>query len=89
MLTFRTITTRKRLNKCGLFRSVAQRKSLLSERNMAAQLRFKKLHLNKHQDFWNCVRTDESKVEMFRENQTRHISTNISNPLSSMVVERD
>ena len=43
----------------GLFRRVAKRKPILSK-NMAAQLRFVKLHLNKSQDISN-----KTKVEMF------------------------
>ena len=62
-----------------------KRKPLLSKKNMAAQLLFAKLHLNKPQDFWNNVLwTDQTKVEMFGHNaqqhvwrnQTQHISTN-------------
>ena len=42
------------------------RKPLLSKKNMAAQLRFAKLHLIKPQDFWNNVLwTDQTKVEMY------------------------
>jgi len=46
---------RKRLNKYGMFGRVARRKPLCSKKNMAAWLRFAKLHLNKPQDFWNNV----------------------------------
>ena len=48
-----------------MFGSFARRKPLLSKKNMAAQLRFAWLHLNKPQDFWNNVLwTDETKVEI-------------------------
>ena len=55
------------LNKYGLFGSVA----VLSEKNMAAQLRFVKLHLNKPQDFWNNVLW--TKVEIFGHNAQQHV----------------
>jgi len=55
-------------------------KPLLSNINMAAQLRFVKLHLNKPQDWSNVLWTDETKVEMCGHNahcetRTQHIST--------------
>ena len=51
-----------------------RRKPLLSKNNMAAQLRFVKLHLNKAQDFWNNVLwTEQSKVEMFGHNAQQHV----------------
>ena len=43
-------------------------------KNMAAQLRFAKLHLNKAQDFWiNVLWTDQTKVEMFGPNAQQHV----------------
>ena len=43
-----------------------RRKSLFSKKNMAAQLRFAKLHLNKPQDLWyNVIWTDETKVDVW------------------------
>lgn len=39
-------TIRKRMNKYGLLSRVVRRKHLLSEKNMAAEHRFAKLHLN-------------------------------------------
>lgn len=45
---------------------VAKRTPLSSKMNMAAQLIFAKLHLNKPQNVWNDVlQTDEAKEEMF------------------------
>lgn len=45
---------------------VAKRMPLSSKMNMAAQLIFAKLHLNKPQNVWNDVfQTDEAKEEMF------------------------
>lgn len=38
---------RKRLDKYGLFGSVSRRKLLLFQKNMAVQLKFAKLHLEK------------------------------------------
>ena len=48
-------TIRERLNKYTLFGRVGRKKSLLYKKNMAAQLRFAKLHLDKPQDFLNNV----------------------------------
>ena len=51
-----------------------RRTPLLSKKNMAAQLRFAKLHLNKPQDFWNNVLwTDDTEVEMFGHNPQQHV----------------
>ena len=48
-------------------------KLFLSKKNMAALLRFAKLHLNKPQDFWNNVLwTDETKEGMFGHNSQQH-----------------
>ena len=59
------IRQEKRLNKYGRVRS---------KKNMAAQLRFAKLHLNKPQDFWNNVLwTDQTKVEMRDHNVQHHV----------------
>jgi len=50
-----------------------RRKPLLSKKNMAAQLRFAKLHLNTAQDFWNNLWSDQTKVEMFGPNAQQHV----------------
>lgn len=51
-----------------------RRKTLLSKKIVAAQLRFGKLHLNKQQDSWNNVLwTDETKVEMFTHYALHHV----------------
>ena len=51
-----------------------RRKPLLSKKNMAAQLRFAKLHLNKPQNFWdNVLSIHQTKVEMFGHNAQQHI----------------
>ena len=47
----------------------ARRKPLLTKRNLDAQLRFSKLHLNKAQDVWN-----RSRVELFCLNPQQHVS---------------
>jgi len=44
------------------------------KKNMAARLRFAKLHLNKPQDFWNnVIWSDETIVEMFGHDLQCHI----------------
>jgi len=53
------------MNMYDLFGRPAKRNLLLPEKNMAVQLRFPKLHLNKLQD--------ETKVEMFAHNVQHHI----------------
>lgn len=59
-----------------------RRKPLFSNTNMAAQLRFAKLHLNKPKDFWSKVLcTEEIRIAIMRntvhgENQTQLVSTN-------------
>ena len=75
----------------------SQSEPLLSTKNMAAQLRFAKLQLNKAQDFWNNVSVGQTRPKwrclivmhssMSKENQTQHISAHTSHQLSSMVVE--
>jgi len=50
-------------DKYGLFGRVVRRKPLPSVNNMAAQLRFAKIHLNKPQDFWS-ISFGQTKVEM-------------------------
>lgn len=68
MLKFKT-RFRKKLSHYGLFSVVwkgCRGKPLFSKVNMAAQLNFAKLHLNKLQDLWNSILwTDESKMEVF------------------------
>jgi len=84
-------TIRKRL---WLVWKGCRRKHLLSKKNMAAQLRFAKLHLNKisgtmsfgqTRPKWRCLVIMHSST--FGENQTQHISINTSYQLSSTVVE--
>lgn len=60
----------ERLNKDGFFWKVCQQKtSCLQNKNMAAWLRFTKLHLDKPQNFWNSVFwIDKTKVEIFGQN---------------------
>jgi len=73
-----------------LVRKGCRRKPLLSKKNMAAQLRFAKLHLNEPQDFWNHVLwTDQTEVEMLRRIAPSLVksSTNTSYTLSIVVVE--
>ena len=65
---------RKRPNTNSLFGRVPRRKPFLTKKNMAAQLRFETLHLNKTQDFWNNVPwTDETKAEMSGDNAQFYI----------------
>lgn len=65
MLNFKVYdsSVRKRLNKYGLFRRVTRSKPQLPKKNMAAELWFAKLQLNKPQVSWNNVR-----LEMFGDN---------------------
>lgn len=64
------------LNKYGLFQRVASRKPLLTKKNMAAQVRFAKLHLSKLQDFCRCLAIVHS--TMFGETETHHSRANTS-----------
>lgn len=67
-------SVRKRLNKYGLFRRVTRSKPQLSKKNMAVELWFAKLQLNKPQVSWNNVLwSDETKIEMFGDNAQSHI----------------
>lgn len=55
-------TITKILNKYFLFGRLVRRKSLLSKKNMVAQHRFAKLHLEKPKDFHsNVLWTDKTK----------------------------
>lgn len=47
--------TEKNPNKYDLFERVDRTNSLLSKKNVAAQLRFAKLHVNNPHNFWNNV----------------------------------
>lgn len=64
----------------GLFVSVTRRKRPLSKKNMTAQARFAKMHLNKSQDFQNNIFwTDKTKIEMFGHSTTfNEISAHIN-----------
>jgi len=77
-------TIRKRQEKYGLFGRVARRKLLISKKNMAARLRFAKLHLNKPQDLWNDVlQTDKTKVKMFCHNAQCHVWAKTKHSISA------
>lgn len=64
----RDSTIKKRWNKCGLFGTFAKRRPSLSKKNVAAQLRVAKLHLNNHRSSGTILWTDENNVEMFGHN---------------------
>ena len=80
------------------FEKFQEKKPLLSKTNMAAQLEFVKLHLNKHKTSgvmclgqikpkWSCLAIMHNPI--FGENQTQHINTNTNTScaLSSTGVE--
>lgn len=77
---------RRRLNKYGLFWRVSRRKAVLSKKNMAAQLRLAKLHLNKQTSGKMSFR--QTKVEMSCHDTQCHICRSPNSwQLSNMVVE--
>lgn len=57
------------------FLDVLRQENVFSlKKNIAARLRFMKLHLNKSEDFWNNVLwTDETKVQLFGCNVPHHV----------------
>ena len=60
---------------CAGLREIAKKPRDASQ-NMAAQLRFAKLNLNKQDFSINVLWTDETKGEMIGEIQTQHVGTN-------------
>lgn len=69
----RDSTIKKTRNKCGLFGTFARRRPRLSKKNVAAQLRFAKLHLNNHRSSGTILWTDENNMEMFGHNTECYI----------------
>ena len=63
---------RKTLNKNGVHGRTTRKKPLLSKKNIAAHLKFAKVHLDVSQRYWqNILWTDETTVELFGGN-TQH-----------------
>nr|ACI69337.1 Transposable element Tcb1 transposase [Salmo salar] len=62
----------KTLNKNGVHGRIPQKKPLLSQKTIAAHLKFAKLHLDVPQRYWqNILWTDQTTVELFGRN-TQH-----------------
>ena len=67
-------TIRKTLNKNGVYGRTAQRKPLLSKKNIAAHLKFAKDHRDDPEGYWkNVLWTGESKVERFDLNEKCYV----------------
>ena len=59
----------KTLSKNGVYGRTPQKKPLLSRKNIAARLKFAKVHLDVPQRYWqNIMWTDETTVELFGKN---------------------
>ena len=64
----------KTLNKNGVHGRTSQKKPLLSQKNIAARLKFAKEHLDVPQHYWqNIMWTDETTVELFRWNTQHYV----------------
>ena len=69
-------TIRKTLNNNGVHGKTPRKKPLLSKKNIAARLKFAKVHLDVPQRYWlNILWTDETTVELFGRN-TQHCVEN-------------
>ena len=67
-------TIRKTLNKNGVHGRTPRKKPLLSKKNIAARLKFAKVHLDVPQRYWqNILWTDETTVELFGRNTQHYV----------------